>query len=219
MARARATPRAKVGYPRASRHGGGAGYAHRSERHRPGPAQAAGTRDSQSRGRCRELRAFFADLLGKATAFVLIAERSGDAVGWLSFDVQERPSTPFTRARRRPYVQHGRFATPRAALRGDGADRGGRGRNPRPGHHAPRARCLDPAHAGADVRSRPRLPAVQPGARAQPGFGAPRRQAARTRINAPCSPSAPHRPARWRAPDRGRGRRCPNRSWPPARGP
>lgn len=140
MARARATPRAKVGYPRASRHGGGAGYAHRSERHRPGPAQAAGTRDSQSRGRCRELRAFFADLLGKATAFVLIAERSGDAVGWLSFDVQERPSTPFTRARRRPYVQHVAVCdTARRSAWGRRRSRGS-GAKPAPGaSRAPRA--------------------------------------------------------------------------------
>lgn len=37
---------------------------------------------------------------------MLIAERPGEAVGYLWFDVQERPPTPFTRARRRLYIQH-----------------------------------------------------------------------------------------------------------------
>jgi ribosomal protein S18 acetylase RimI-like enzyme len=52
------------------------------------------------------LHAFFADLIGKADTTVLIAEIAAEPVGYLWFDLQERPPTVLTRARRRLYVQH-----------------------------------------------------------------------------------------------------------------
>lgn len=52
------------------------------------------------------LRAFFTDLIGKAGTTVLIAEIAGEPVGYLWFDLQERPPTVLTQARRRIYVQH-----------------------------------------------------------------------------------------------------------------
>ena len=52
------------------------------------------------------LRAFFADLIGKAATGLLIAERSAEPVGYLWYDLQDRPPTVLTHARRRIYVHH-----------------------------------------------------------------------------------------------------------------
>ncbi|MCJ2134502.1 GNAT family N-acetyltransferase [Methylobacterium sp. J-026] len=52
-----------------------------------------------------ELRAFFASLLDKPENDLLIAEQSAEPVGYLWYELQERPPTVLTQARRRIYIQ------------------------------------------------------------------------------------------------------------------
>ncbi|MHB8284269.1 MAG: GNAT family N-acetyltransferase [Caulobacteraceae bacterium] len=53
-----------------------------------------------------ELRTFFAEVLTRPDSYILIAEDFSKAVGYMWFDYQERPETPFTHARTRIYIQH-----------------------------------------------------------------------------------------------------------------
>lgn len=53
-----------------------------------------------------ELRTFFSSVLISQDNYILIAERSSEVVGYVWFDYQERPESPFTHARTRIYIQH-----------------------------------------------------------------------------------------------------------------
>jgi ribosomal protein S18 acetylase RimI-like enzyme len=53
-----------------------------------------------------ELRVFFHDLLSKSENWILVAEQRSVPVGYVWFELQDRPTTPFSRARRRFYVHH-----------------------------------------------------------------------------------------------------------------
>ena len=64
-----------------------------------------------------ELQAFFAGLLDKAGNGILIAEMSAEPVGYLWYELQERPPTLLTHARRRIYIQH---VAVRESARGSG---------------------------------------------------------------------------------------------------
>jgi GNAT superfamily N-acetyltransferase len=52
-----------------------------------------------------EVKAFFGELMRAPATFVLIAEIDRPA-GYIWFDVQDRPPTPFTYARSRLYIHH-----------------------------------------------------------------------------------------------------------------
>jgi diamine N-acetyltransferase len=53
-----------------------------------------------------EVEAFFGRLILAERTFVLVAETSGTSVGYIWFELQDRPATPFTKARRRAYIHH-----------------------------------------------------------------------------------------------------------------
>ena len=52
------------------------------------------------------LRVFFAALIDKTETSLLIAEMRAEPVGYLWYEVQDRPPTILTQARRRLYVHH-----------------------------------------------------------------------------------------------------------------
>jgi ribosomal protein S18 acetylase RimI-like enzyme len=53
-----------------------------------------------------DVRLFFAERLDDPKSVIGLAEQDGRAVGYVWFDIQARPDTPFTFARRRLYICH-----------------------------------------------------------------------------------------------------------------
>ncbi|WP_076728960.1 GNAT family N-acetyltransferase [Methylobacterium radiotolerans] len=53
-----------------------------------------------------EVEDFFSKVLSNKQMRLLIAEIAREAVGYIWFELQERPATPFTNARKRVYIHH-----------------------------------------------------------------------------------------------------------------